>query len=121
MKNLIITHRGEGINPIDLEVGKNLRALRTLKNYTQSELAKSVGITFQQLQKYETGANRISASKLQQLATVLKVDIRDFFGSTINRKSKTLTLEQAEFLETFNRVPKNLKPTAKSIVASMAQ
>jgi transcriptional regulator with XRE-family HTH domain len=66
-------------HPIDAHVGKRLRLRRTLMGWTQEKLAEAIGLTFQQIQKYEKGANRISASRLQQLGQVLDVPAAFFF------------------------------------------
>ncbi|MBI1365843.1 MAG: helix-turn-helix domain-containing protein [Alphaproteobacteria bacterium] len=66
-------------NPIDLYVGKRLRQRRRLLGYTQQRLAEEVNIRFQQIQKYESGANRISASRLWSLAKALDVPVAYFF------------------------------------------
>ena len=70
-----ISRRGEGPHPIDIHVGARLRLRRTLLGLSQEKLGEAVGITFQQLQKYERGANRISASRLYHLALVLDVPV----------------------------------------------
>lgn len=67
------------INAIDKHAGTRLRMRRLMMNMTQTELADAVGISFQQVQKYETGFNRISASRLQQFASVLRVPVTFFF------------------------------------------
>lgn len=64
---------------IDLHVGKRLRLRRTLFGLTQIDLAKHVGVSFQQIQKYEVGSNRVSASRLWLIAQVLNVDVSYFF------------------------------------------
>ena len=74
-----ISHRGEGPNPIDIHVGDRLRRCRTLQGLSQEILADAIGVTFQQLQKYERGSNRISASKLFNLSEVLEVPVGFFF------------------------------------------
>jgi transcriptional regulator with XRE-family HTH domain len=66
-------------HPIDVHVGKRVRHRRWLAGMTQQQLAESVGIKFQQIQKYETGANRISASRLWDIAGTLSVPISYFF------------------------------------------
>lgn len=66
-------------NPVDLHVGKRLRQRRCLLGMTQQQLASSVGIKFQQVQKYESGANRISASRLWALSRSLDVPVTYFF------------------------------------------
>ncbi|MEO0398150.1 MAG: helix-turn-helix transcriptional regulator [Pseudomonadota bacterium] len=66
-------------HPVDLYVGKRLRQRRRLLGLTQQKLADAVSIRFQQIQKYESGANRISASRLWALAKALEVPVAYFF------------------------------------------
>lgn len=66
-------------NPVDVHVGQRLRQRRVLVGLSQEKLARMVGITFQQVQKYERGANRIVASRLFELAKVLDVPVSYFF------------------------------------------
>lgn len=66
-------------NPIDLHVGRRLRQRRRVLGLTQQRLADDVSIRFQQIQKYESGANRISASRLWALARALDVPVAYFF------------------------------------------
>lgn len=72
------TETGEP-DPIDVHVGARLRLRRTLLGLSQTELAKSVSLTFQQVQKYESGANRVSASRLYHIAGALNVPVSFFF------------------------------------------
>ena len=60
-------------------IGKQITAIRKAKNMSQSELSRLIGVSYQQLQKYEKGINRISASKLYLTSTALNVDINMFF------------------------------------------
>ena len=64
---------------VDVHVGKRIRHRRWLVGMTQQQLAESVGIKFQQIQKYETGANRVSASRLWDIAASMDVDVAFFF------------------------------------------
>ncbi len=66
-------------NHIDAHIGRYLRKSRKRANLTQTELADALGITFQQVQKYERGANRISASRLWEICKVLGKTPNDFF------------------------------------------
>lgn len=66
-------------NEIDLHVGKRLRRRRRLLGLTQQSLAEQVGIRFQQIQKYECGANRVSAARLFELSEALAVPIQYFY------------------------------------------
>lgn len=66
-------------HPVDVHVGKRVRHRRWLVGMTQQQLAEKVGIKFQQIQKYETGANRVSASRLWDIADALDVPVAFFF------------------------------------------
>jgi transcriptional regulator with XRE-family HTH domain len=78
-------------NDIDLHLGRRLRRRRRLLSLTQQQLATAVGIRFQQIQKYECGANRISAARLWQLAEALEIPISYFYdglGETQTRRDR---------------------------------
>ncbi len=66
-------------HPVDVHVGKRVRHRRWMVGMTQQQLAESVGIKFQQIQKYETGMNRVSASRLWDIAETLSVPVSFFF------------------------------------------
>ena len=70
----------DGPHPIDAHVGQRVRTRRTLLGLNQTALGGALGLTFQQLQKYESGANRISASRLYELGQVLDVPVSYFFA-----------------------------------------
>lgn len=72
------TETGEP-DPVDVHVGGRLRLRRTLMGLSQTELARAVGLTFQQVQKYESGANRVSASRLYYISEALDVPVSFFF------------------------------------------
>lgn len=69
----------DGPDPVDVHVGMRLRQRRTLLGMSQEKLAKAFGVSFQQVQKYERGANRISASRLHLLTKILDVPVSYFF------------------------------------------
>lgn len=68
-------------NPIGIHVGARIKLRRTLLGLSQEKLGDALGLTFQQVQKYEKGTNRVSASKLYRLAQILDVPISFFFDS----------------------------------------
>jgi transcriptional regulator with XRE-family HTH domain len=72
----------ESPNPIDVCVGARVRLRRNMLGLTQEQLGEAIGLTFQQVQKYERGANRIGASRLHELSRVLDVPISFFFDDT---------------------------------------
>lgn len=79
--------KGEGVrgraagkpNPVDVHVGARVRQRRMLLGLSQEKLGEAIGLTFQQVQKYERGANRVSASRLFDLSRVLQTDMNFFF------------------------------------------
>jgi transcriptional regulator with XRE-family HTH domain len=66
-------------NPIDIHVGSRIRLRRNMMGMSQEKLGESLGITFQQIQKYEKGTNRVGASRLQSIASILGVPVAFFF------------------------------------------
>lgn len=66
-------------NPIDVHVGSRIRLRRTMLGMSQEKLGDSLGITFQQIQKYEKGTNRVGASRLQNISGILNVPVAFFF------------------------------------------
>ena len=85
-------------NPIDVLVGKKLREIRQEKGVSQDELAKHILVTFQQVQKYEKGQNRVSASKLYEMSKYLKISISRFFENVSDYNqfnSKPMTVADA--------------------------
>jgi transcriptional regulator with XRE-family HTH domain len=98
-------------NLIDKYVGSRVRMRRMMLDLTQTEVAQAVGVTFQQLQKYEKGDNRISASRLQLLSDVLQAPIAFFFEglsdparSTKRTTRPSISQELAGFLGTSDAV-----------------
>ena len=86
---------------VDAHVGLRLREARTLKKWTQADLGKLVGLAFQQIQKYETGANRIGASRLWHLSQILELPISYFFAGL--ESGKRLDADDAETAEDIRR------------------
>ena len=80
-----------GPNPIDVHVGGRVRLRRTLLGMSQEKLAKAVSLTFQQIQKYERGSNRIGASRLFQFAHVLDVPVSFFYDEMPDGTDETKT------------------------------
>ena len=64
----------------DIEIGRRIRAQRLSRSMSQEDLADRLGVAFQQLQKYERGENRVSASRLREIALALKLPISSFYG-----------------------------------------
>ena len=87
----------DGPSPIDVHVGSRVRLRRTLLGMSQEKLGEAIGLTFQQVQKYERGMNRISASKLWKLSNVLDVPVSYFFDDLgVDEDGQVPTLLGAE-------------------------
>lgn len=80
-------------HPVDAHVGKRIRHRRWMVGMTQQQLADKVGIKFQQIQKYETGMNRVSASRLWNVADALGVSISFFFEGLADGEAATAQMQ----------------------------
>jgi len=96
--------RGGGAHPIDVHVGSRIRLRRTLLGLSQKRLGELIGLTFQQVQKYERGSNRVGASRLYDLSRVLDVPMSFFFEDMSEdappkptRKGRGAAEERGEF------------------------
>lgn len=94
--------------PDDAHVGARLRDQRLKMKITQTALADEIGVTFQQVQKYEKGTNRISASRLVQIARVLKVHPTFFFAGLPNQKPTGEHLPSPKYIQEFVNAPQGL-------------
>jgi transcriptional regulator with XRE-family HTH domain len=90
-----------GPNPIDKHVGSRVRVRRNMLGLTQEKIADAIGLTFQQVQKYEKGTNRISASRLHQLAGVLQVPIPFFFEGAPSQSRSGGKAESPNYVSDF--------------------
>src|ERR1700691_1483308 len=100
------------LNPIDKHVGSRLRMRRLMLDMSQTDIADALGLTFQQVQKYEKGSNRVGASRLQHLSQILQVPVPFFFegGPTASGARPSASAEDdhspsyvADFLATSDR------------------
>lgn len=104
-------------HPVDVHVGKRIRHRRWVSGTTQQQLADQVGIKFQQIQKYETGMNRVSASRLWDIAAALGVEVSFFFegmdgalieADTSGMPSDILSDKEAlDLLRSYYAIPEN--------------
>lgn len=114
-----------GPNPVDVHVGKRVRIRRVLCGMSQTGLADQLGLTFQQLQKYESGANRISASRLWSIAQILDVPVSWFFvGLDGDEDMPTGGLStKRETLETVRNIdglPEDVRKRFRALLASVS-
>lgn len=82
----------EGPDPIDKHVGNRIRGRRAGLRISQTKLGHSIGVTFQQIQKYESGTNRVGASNLFKIAKALGVEVSFFFEGVSREEGDTMTL-----------------------------
>jgi transcriptional regulator with XRE-family HTH domain len=82
-------------NPIDIHVGSRIRLRRTMLGMSQEKLGESLGITFQQIQKYEKGTNRVGASRLQNISSILNVPVSFFFEDAPGEQSGQAGMAEA--------------------------
>lgn len=97
-------------HPVDAHVGKRIRHRRWMVGMTQQQLAEKVGIKFQQIQKYETGMNRVSASRLWDIAEALSVPISFFFDGLAGAEPQVAgdlmgDKEAAELVRSYFAIP----------------
>lgn len=98
-------------HPVDIHVGKRIRHRRWMLGTTQQQLADGVGIKFQQIQKYETGTNRVSASRLWDIASQLDVPVAFFFEGLDTQVAANLPhdllsdREAVELLRSYYAIP----------------
>lgn len=87
-------------HPIDVHVGQRIRRRRWMLGMTQQQLGTAVGIKFQQIQKYETGMNRVSASRLYDIAQALEVPVAFFFdGVNTNEEGEVMVSSDASEMD----------------------
>ncbi len=110
----------DGPNPVDVHVGARVREHRVSLGKSQADLGEYLGLTFQQIQKYERGVNRISASKLWALSHFFKVPVEWFFeglGETSQKQNDVMARPEARQLARYYQACP--LPTKKSLLALM--
>ena len=116
----------ESPDPIDVEVGNRIRLRRKSQGITQTGLALHLGISFQQVQKYERGVNRVSASMLVHTARFLQTTVADLVGETPDAKANEELLEQLSvpgtvpLVQAYARVQPSLRGAVLQLVRVMA-
>jgi transcriptional regulator with XRE-family HTH domain len=85
------------VTPVDAYVGGKVRGYRMLNGMSQEQLGKMLGVTFQQIQKYENGKNRITGSRLQQIATIFELSITDLLPPQVLKGKRKKTIITTNF------------------------
>ena len=111
-----------GPDPIDIAVGARIRARRKVQNLSQSHVAQQLGLTFQQIQKYERGVNRVSASKLVQIAGLLGTSVAWLVGEDEGGSTDQWTIlgetGAMELLQSFSELK---SPRARNALVRLAR
>lgn len=117
-----------GPDPIDIEVGRRLAARRVQLGYNQSELGRAIGVTFQQVQKYEKGTNRISASMLVRSADFLQTSPASFLPTKEDIAARPDDVADAmtsrrgrELAQIFATMPPHQQAAVLNVVRAIAQ
>jgi len=98
----------EDIHPVDLHVGSAIRVRRKSMQISQSGLAEALGVSFQQVQKYERGTNRVSASRLYDIGACLGVSVDYFFEGLPSNTNAPMT-EDEQAVQEFGRHPRIIR------------
>ncbi|QND46952.1 helix-turn-helix transcriptional regulator [Rhizobium lusitanum] len=123
-------------HPVDRHVGQQIRILRIQSNLSQTDLGKGIGLSYQQMQKYETGKNRVSASMLYKMASYLRIPVARFFEglpdplagepsqvtSEIDERIAYLaTAEGGRLMEDILLLPPRVRSRLLSLIGSLAE
>lgn len=109
--------RGDGPHPVDVHVGSRVRMRRTLLGFSQEKLGDALALTFQQVQKYERGANRIGSSRLYEISRILDVPVSFFFDEMSSEISAAGTVSSAEIGVTAQQDPLAKRETLELVRA----
>ena len=114
-------------DPTDVAVGARIRLARKMRGRSQQALAGAIGVSFQQVQKYESGANRVSASMLARIAAELEVPVAGLFGAVeaapqVNDDLAAILGEPGalKLLRGYSRLPRNYRAAVVSLVEALA-
>jgi transcriptional regulator with XRE-family HTH domain len=128
-KSVDVFGRGTGkAHPVDLHVGKRLHDLRRFKGISQTDLAKKLSLTFQQIQKYEKGHNRLSASRLYEAAEFMQVPV-DYFFRGISKDTSTADLiadplscnESIDLIRCYWQLNEKVRGAVRGLVTVLAE
>jgi len=107
---------------VDKHIGDRIRAFRHDRGVTQQELARALGISYQQVQKYENGANRVSAGRLYVIATALGVEVSSFYDTlTTEGADRRLAITSEETIMTARELSSLTSPRVRSSVRALVR
>ena len=112
-------------DPLDVMVGAKIRIFRTHRGMSQTDLAEKIGVAFQQVQKYEKGINRVGASRLSRIASVLGISIGDLFESSEEKsagsKSPFRLLAERDALRVLTAFARTTDPRVRRAIARLVK
>jgi transcriptional regulator with XRE-family HTH domain len=112
-------------DPLDVMVGAKIRILRRHRGMSQGELAGKIGVTFQQVQKYENGTNRVGASRLSRIASVLGVSVGELFEPSENNstaaKSPFRLLAERDALRVLTAFSRTTNPRVRRAITKLLE
>tara|TARA_R110000787_G_scaffold46723_4_gene113475 strand:- start:1471 stop:1863 length:393 start_codon:yes stop_codon:yes gene_type:complete len=123
---MMAANRKRQPHPVDIHVGQQLRRFRQLCGLSQSAVADVLGITFPQIQKYERGVDRISASRLFYLSRLFNVEVDDFFEDLDDTPARSpddnllRTTETLYLVRRYYRLPEPLRSNMRLLIKSIA-
>jgi transcriptional regulator with XRE-family HTH domain len=109
--------RGDGPHPVDVHVGSRIRMRRTLLGFSQEKLGDALALTFQQVQKYERGANRVGSSRLFEISRILDVPVSFFFDEMSSEVSAAGAVSSTEIGVTAQQDPLAKRETLELVRA----
>lgn len=112
------------VDPVDIKIGGRVRARREALKITQAQLAKGAGVTFQQIQKYERGNNRISSARLLRIAAFLKTTGADLLGELEHAAGPAAIIAQpgaAKLLASYSVLPRHQQAALLTLAQGMVQ
>jgi transcriptional regulator with XRE-family HTH domain len=112
-------------DPLDIMVGTRIRIFRTHRGMSQSDLAGKIGVAFQQVQKYEKGSNRVGASRLSRIASVLGISVGELFESSEEKptgsKSPFRLLAERDALRVLKAFARTTDPGVRRAIARLVE
>ncbi|TDR85352.1 helix-turn-helix domain-containing protein [Enterovirga rhinocerotis] len=106
---------------LDLTIARAIRALREARGLSQAKLGEAIGVTFQQVQKYERGANRISSSRLQRIADTLNVPVSTFFTDAGNGVDEPLSESALTIAVQYENLDERDRTAVRALIDALSQ
>lgn len=109
------------IKELDIKIGALIKQERILRGLSQAELGKALGVTFQQIQKYEKGANRLSLSSLLEILSFMKISPADFINKLLVESKEILIKQDLSGIREFIKLPLNVRKKVILLVNTITE